>query len=78
MPTDRWAVKATVWNAADCPRAKGRRPHAPKKRWNKEILQFLQDAGHDVDGTNWFYIAADKNMWKDLEKDFCSHTRSTR
>ena len=73
MPKDRWAVKATTWNAEDCRRARGRRPHGPNKRWNHEILQFLLNAGYDVDGTNWLHVATNHKWWKDMEKEFCCY-----
>ena len=72
MPRDRWTMKAFIWDAAECPRAKGRWQHGPKKRWSSSILHFLPDAGYDVDGAEWLELALDTKRWKNWEKDFCS------
>ncbi|CAK0873910.1 unnamed protein product, partial [Prorocentrum cordatum] len=70
MPSDRWAVKAVNWIPELDPRARGRLPGRPRKRWADDVVNFLRDAGYDAPGGDWISLACNVELWMILQDGF--------
>ena len=68
-PSSRWTKKVASWEPQlHSTRTQRRKQAHPRRRWNDDIQQFLQQNG--IVAQSWVQVATDNDKWTTLEQEY--------